>query len=340
MVKMSVKGIHLVKKRRKDGELVEYYYAWRGGPRLKGKPGSDEFLESLHTARQIARKIYDPDTLGGIVAAYQGSAKFATKADATKREYRAMFALICEKFGTMTLDVLDDKGVRKVFKDYRDSLIETPRKADRFWQVLKMVLNYAVDNGQLRWNPAGKGGKLYHGTRAEIIWPQHLIELAVARLSPQVLGPFLCALDTGQRQGDILRLTWTQFDGSHFRLIQRKTGRPVEVLSSERLKAFLSRLNRVSTHIFVNSRGQPWTSDGFQGQFRKELARIGIEGLRFHDLRGTFITMRRREGSSIEDISSITGHSIADVRSVLEKHYLAREGTVTDAVILRMDGNK
>jgi hypothetical protein len=56
-------------------------------------------------------------------------------------------------------------------------------------------------------------------------------------------------------------------------------------------------------------------------------------------LRGTFITDRRREGSTTEQIASITGHSISEVGRVLEKHYLATDQQTRDAVILRMEKN-
>jgi integrase len=65
--------------------------------------------------------------------------------------------------------------------------------------------------------------------------------------------------------------------------------------------------------------------------------RANIVGVTFHDLRGTFITERAREGSSVEDISRISGHSIGEVRSILEKHYLAPDQERADAVILRME---
>jgi integrase len=64
---------------------------------------------------------------------------------------------------------------------------------------------------------------------------------------------------------------------------------------------------------------------------------VKIEGVTFHDLRGTFITERRREGSTTEQIASITGHSIAEVGRVLEKLYLATDQQTSDAVILRME---
>ena len=54
------------------------------------------------------------------------------------------------------------------------------------------------------------------------------------------------------------------------------------------------------------------------------------------DLRGTFFTERRREGASIEDIALITGRSMGKVKSTLDKHYLADDQALSDAMILLM----
>jgi hypothetical protein len=35
--------------------------------------------------------------------------------------------------------------------------------------------------------------------------------------------PMLIALWTGQREGDLLRLTWFAYDGTHIRLVQQKS---------------------------------------------------------------------------------------------------------------------
>ena len=37
----------------------------------------------------------------------------------------------------------------------------------------------------------------------------------------------MLALWTGQRQGDLLRLPWSAYDGNHIRLRQSKTGRRI-----------------------------------------------------------------------------------------------------------------
>jgi hypothetical protein len=44
---------------------------------------------------------------------------------------------------------------------------------------------------------------------------------------------------TGQRQGDLLRLPWSAYDGTHIRLRQSKTGRRVEIKAGAPLKAAL-----------------------------------------------------------------------------------------------------
>jgi len=41
MVKVDLKGIAKTKAKGRT-----YYYAWRGGPRLRGEPGSTEFIAS------------------------------------------------------------------------------------------------------------------------------------------------------------------------------------------------------------------------------------------------------------------------------------------------------
>ena len=62
-----------------------YYYAWRGGPRLRGEPGSPEFIASYHEAHENRRT---PDTgrFRALVALYRGSDQYKRKlADSTKR---------------------------------------------------------------------------------------------------------------------------------------------------------------------------------------------------------------------------------------------------------------
>ena len=156
--------------------------------------------------------------------------------------------------------------------------------------------------------------------------------------------PDMLALWTGQRQGDLLALTWGNYDGKHIRLKQSKTNKNVTVKVAKDLKAILDakRPAQIGQDIAVQiilttERGNAWTSDGFRASWGKAVSKAKITGLTFHDLRGTFVTLARRSGSPIEDIAEATGHSITDVRSILEQHYLASDNKASDGVILKME---
>lgn len=55
-MRVMLKGIHRVPRKLADGTKAIYYYAWRGGPGLRGEPGSPEFitnyLKPIRAARQ------------------------------------------------------------------------------------------------------------------------------------------------------------------------------------------------------------------------------------------------------------------------------------------------
>ena len=104
--------------------------------------------------------------------------------------------------------------------------------------------------------------------------------------------PLLLALWTGQRQGDLLRLTWSAYDGKNIRLRQSKTGVRVQVPVGAPLKAALDEAakNKRSPIILLNSDGMPWTQDGFRASWGKAVDKAGIVGVTFNDLRGTAVT--------------------------------------------------
>lgn len=202
------------------------------------------------------------------------------------------------------------------------------------------LFSYAIADELIEKNPCTGIDRLYAGSRRDSIWTPSMIAGFRAGASPHLLLPFEIAIATGQRQGDILALPWKAYDGVYLQFDQSKTEKRLKVKVHSRLKAILDALPRDKLRICLNSRKRPWTKDGFKTSWGKECARLGIEGVTFHDLRGTFITERAREGSTAEQVAKISGHSIAEVKSVLEKHYLATDQEASDAVILRMEKNR
>ena len=145
------------------------------------------------------------------------------------------------------------------------------------------------------------------------------------------------ALWTGQRQGDLLRLPWSAYDGESIRLKQSKTGERVPVPAGAPLKAILDAMPRRSPIILVNSEGRPWTPDGFRAWFFKARDAAGLKGLTFNDLRGTAVTRLALVGCTEAKIASITGHSLSDVSSILDAHYLHRDPELARDAIHRLE---
>ena len=138
------------------------------------------------------------------------------------------------------------------------------RQADYAWTVLARVLSWSFNRGLVAANPCERGGRLYRGGGGlGKVWTP-IDEVAFLERAPGHLHlPLLLALWTGQRQGDLLRLPWSAYDGTHIRLRQGKTGTRVVIRVDAPLKAALDATSKRSTIILTNSDGKPWTSDGF-----------------------------------------------------------------------------
>lgn len=69
---------------------------------------------------------------------------------------------------------------------------------------------------------------------------------------------------TGQHQGDLLRGTWSAYDGKALVLRQAKSRRQVFIPMGETLKAVLSEVPRTATTIPTNQDGQPGRRTAFE----------------------------------------------------------------------------
>ncbi|MGV2123948.1 site-specific integrase [Agrobacterium vitis] len=345
-MRVELKGLHKTSKLLADGSKRDYYYAWKGGPRLKEKYGTLAFSEEFRQATRD-RSAPDADTLAYVISLYKRMELPRLK-PSTRSTYLPYLKTIEIEFGDMDIRAVEATGSRAVFLEWRDTMATTPRAADVAWSILQRIMAFGVHMEKLKRNPCTNAGRLAEsGTRREIIWTPPDLSRFRAVASRQLADALLLAIWTGQRQGDLLKLQWSAYDGKHIRLKQGKTGRRVAILVSGTLGKMLDRLKAEnearkvqSLTILTNQRGRTWTSSGFKTSWGKAAKKAGITGLTFHDLRGTFITMARRAGASIEDIAKASGHTTKDIHSVLETHYLADDLEQGDVVILKLEANE
>lgn len=341
-MRAKLKGLMKVKKTLASGKTIYYCYAWRGGPLLKTKSGEpmqpgDPMLAKAFVEATKDRHVDPSDTMAALISEYRASADFLSKSEKTRREYDRYLDIIRKKFGERPIDVIQNPKQRGRFKEWRDSLAAKPRTADYAWTTLARVLSFAKDRGRIAVNVAEKGGRLYAADRAEKVWtPEHLAALeAVA--SAEVRAALMLALWTGQRKGDLLLTPWSAYDGKTIKVKQSKTGARVNIPVGKDLKALLDGMTKHSPVILTNSRHKPWTSDGFDTSWQKAVKKAKIEGLTFHDLRGTAVTRLALAGCSNSQIASITGHSLRDVDAILDAHYLGGRNELAVQAIAKLE---
>jgi len=341
---VRLRGIHTTHKKLASGEVRKYFYAWKDGPRIDATPGTPEFIR-LYNEAVAARKIPPKGTLSGLIDYFKDSDEYKSKSAATQRSYDLYLPLIEKKFGSMPIAAVEDKRARGEFKTFRGSFADTPRKADYVWTTLARVLSVAKDHVKIDVNVCEKsGGRLYKANRSEIIWSADNIREFCAAASISLQAALLLALWTGQRQGDLLRLTWKSYDGTYIRLRQEKAkggkGSRVTIPVGVPLKTALDaamKKKRTATTILTNSRGVPWTEDGFRTSWGKAFARTTLGDLHFHDLRGTAVTRLALVGCTVPEIASFTGHSMETVQEILDAHYLGGRVELAESAIKKLN---
>ena len=336
-MRIRLKGINSITKRLADRTTRTYRYAWKGGPPLRGEPGTPEFIASYNEA--VARKVVPPrGTLLSVLQGYQASDDFTGLAPRSRSDYVGKIKLIEKEFGDFPLSALTDNRTRGIFKQWRERLaLSSRRQADYTWVVLARVLSWGMDRGLVAANPCARGGRLYRGSRAEKIWTD-ADEVAFLERAPAHLHlALLLALWTGQRQGDLLSLAWSAYNGTHIRLRQSKGGTRVVIPVGAPLKAALDAAPKRSPIMLTTAGGKPWTPDGFRASWGKACKRAAVIGVTFHDLRGTAVTRLAIAGCTEAEIATITGHSLRSVRAIIDTHYLNRDPVLAESAIRKLE---
>lgn len=335
MVKIDLKGIAKVTAKGR-----QYWYAWRGGPPLRGAPGSPEFVASYNEAIE-SRRSPDPGRFRSMVTLYKASPDYQNLARSTLRNWAPWLDRIDEYFGNLRIAQFDrpDK-IRPIIRRWRNRWADKPRTADYGLQVLSRVLSYAVDPlGKIAGNPCEGIKQLYSSNRSAIIWTETDIA-RIKQASPVAIAHAVdLASHTGLRLGDLLRLSWSHVGTDAITIATGKSSqrRDAIVPLYDGLKAVLANIPRRSTTILTSSRHRPWTRDGFGSSFNKAkiAADMADSNLHFHDLRGTAATKFYVAGLSERVIAEIMAWDEDHVAHIIRR-YVDRTAA-TKAIILQLN---
>lgn len=343
------KGVYRHRKRLKSGNTA-IYYTLRGFGPLRPLPGdeNEEFgpgtpalLRAYLAAFEAPRKARTAGTFQSISDAWEKSPQFVRLAPRTKLDYFAAKARIDAKWGAYPLAAIEDPKIRPRFLDWRDQMgVTSPRQADAVFGVLRIILEWGRDRGLIAHNHATRPKKLYRSNRSDKLWlPKHL-EAFRAVASPEMRLALELALWTGQRQGDLLRLGWASYDGTRLTLRQGKRHRKVDMPVAAPLRAFLDSTHRRALTILTDAKGRPWRVDPkpthFQHHWRAATLAAGLDGLHFHDLRGTTCTLLAEAGATPSEIAAMLGWTVTTVNQMLDT-YQSMTASLSDSAIAKLE---
>lgn len=334
---VKLKGVNRVRKRLADGTIRTYHYHRATGERLEGKPGSREFVASYSKAEN-AIKDRQKGTFNGLIRAYTGSVEFAELAGSTQSEYKRMLTKAEPQFGSMPVSALNDPRVKDDLLGWRDDVVRESgkREGDNRLAIISAMLSWAVSRGKLTANHILGFKRLYSSDRSDIIWLEEHVTAFMAVASVELQRALILALHTGQRQGDLLRAAWTNYDGKALRVRQSKGNVLVTIPCTKALCAMLDNMPKAASIILTSATGKPWKKRYFSDQWKDACDRAGLTDLHFHDLRGTAVTMLAEARCTVPEIAAITGHSLKTVNTIMEK-YLSRTRALAEAAIEKFE---
>jgi integrase len=166
-------------------------------------------------------------------------------------------------------------------------------------------------------NPALDVDKIRRPKDAKVInrpWRAEELEIVLARASRQIRLADAIAAYAGLRESNVVRVTWTSYDGVAFETRQIKTGDPVWVKAHFRLREILEQTPRVSPVILIGARGKPFTESGLRTSFFRLIRTLVAEGkvqpgLSFHGLRHTLGTKLAEAGCDAATIAAVLGQA-------------------------------
>lgn len=250
-----------------------------------------------------------------ITALYRASPEFHTLEANSRRVYEAAFKYLEE-----IMDKDADTLSRPKVLDLRDRLAQqSAHKCRMGMWVLNNILSFGYDRGLCANNHAARVKGL---PKSKPIprWTDEECDLFEQTAPEYIRMAYLTALYTGQRRSDLIRMKWSQYDGTFIKVLQQKTKRVLSIPVHPLLKTALDQEKARQIEFFsTNRRSNPgfillnkanglWSLGYFTKAFSDHLKKIGITGRSVHGLRKTTAAKLAELGCSPHLIASITGH--------------------------------
>ena len=254
----------------------------------------------------------------------------------TIAKYRYQARLVNQVAGGTQLRKLTPLQLRSAFASIAKTG-KSPSVQQHTYDFLRTSLRDAVELGLMDNNPMAlvprpKGGRV----RQLGIWSaEEARRFLEAAQQDRLYALFYLALALGLRRGELLGLTWHNFDGDRLHIRQQltqvgndlilgppKTGRSLrslyladdaqEILEAQRKRLAGERKGRKGWNpeqlVFPSRAGTYLQPHRLYTAFNRVIKLAEVPKIRFHDLRRTWVTLARDAGVALEVVADRAGH--------------------------------
>lgn len=251
--------------------------------------------------------------------------------DNSFREYSRIVREFLEHLGSKSKKPMDMITVQDA-SSYRSKLSERVRGAtvNKALRTLRSAFSQAAKEGLVQDNPFSKVSSVKEEAHNRRAFTLDEVKRILNACSGEWKGLVLLGFYSGQRLGDLVRLSWSNVDLEHaeIRLVTRKTRRAMTIPVPEALLQYLMTLpssDKPETPLFPEASKQ--SIPALSHQFRNMLADLGLtervthkadgkgrsarrqlNSLTFHCLRHTTTSILKNEGVSNAVAMELIGH--------------------------------
>lgn len=338
---------HVQRKLARGREFFYFRVAKRGQPEFR-RPLPHPFSRDYRAAYDAAWAEYygvhpghfrDPQSWDALTRQHRDSAKYQALSSNSRRLRDMAIDLAIDRWGAFAPSQIRPIHVQAVY----DSLAARPATANRRLDDLSALFSWGSVRGFCDANPCTKIERIKSAGTYEP-WPQWALEKLLGHGRPHLTRVVLGAIYTGQRRDELLtRFTASRIRDGVWSPRQGKTGtivpvplHPILLAIVEDHSQLMKQRGRIDRDapIFENSRGQPWTGNGFSASWQREMVRLGLHReeprLVFHGFRATQATIIADAVAkspdlfgSIERVQAMLGH----LSPRMAEHYARRAQT-------------
>lgn len=295
-----------------DRSYVRFIRRSRGqSVMMKETPGTPGFWEHYNRLLKGREPVVAKRNFESLIISYYESDAFKKLKPRTKADYQKYIGHIRSIWGAKDPAKIEPHHVYELHRANADRW----RQANYLVQVMVILMNHARLIGFLKkehGNPA-KGIPLFkQQSDGWEPWPDDVRAEFERVATPRARLVYELCLGTGQRIGDVLKIRWGHVRDGAYDFTQGKTDKPLWIPLTDRLKAFMTTVEKKGLTVVTDKNGRPVSYRTVAEEMRSVKAAMGhpdAANYVTHGLRKNATIELYQSGCDDEMVKAVTGHS-------------------------------